>query len=84
MSKPEPVPEFRPAPLVPTVAAWECPSCGHTGDVELSEDDSGFWSVLDADRYIQCPECETNIDIGWNGWCWLAPIRKEIMGGGNG
>lgn len=66
-------PKFYRARLFPAFASFECPCCGMKSpySFELTEDDSGWWIAPEDDRYIQCDECNANIDIGWTGWAGI-------------
>lgn len=64
------MPHFAAASLVPTEAMYVCPSCSFAQTVSLVEDDFGECRVPDEHRFVQCENCEMNIDIGWAGWIW--------------
>lgn len=66
----EAVPVFVAASLVPTEAMYVCPCCSFASTVSLVEDDSGECIVPMEHRFVQCENCDANIDIGWAGWHW--------------
>jgi hypothetical protein len=65
------------ADLCPTVATYRCPVCERGDEIELAEADDGFWSVPAHERYRRCDDCDTFIDIGWNGWRWHEADRPR-------
>lgn len=67
MEPPTDQPEL--ATLMPTTAAYVCPSCGAGGEeVELTEHQDGQWRVPDEERFRHCGTCGAFIDVGWTGW----------------
>lgn len=60
--------DHRRARLLPTGLTWICPCCGHCGEAETAEDESGRWAVAAEDRFLRCYACDAPLDIGWADW----------------